>query len=92
MLKANFNISACKISDIINMKGKKHQNWLLTGKRAKNTNATKVHTPVIKFKVASHVLNENKMPQRTIAKSLNISVRTANKIIKSDLKLIKTNK
>ena len=63
-----------------------------SGKGAKNAYATKIRTPVIKSKVASHVLKENPTAQITISKSLNIFVGTVNKIIKYDLKLIKTNK
>lgn len=90
--KHGFNISTRKISDIINKKGKKRQSLHLTGKKVKNAYPTKVRTPLIISKVASHVLKENPTPQRTIAKSLNISIGTVNKIIKSDLKLIKTKK
>ena len=56
--KHDFNISTCKISEIINLKGKNRQNLLLTGKKAKNTYQTKVSTLVIKSKV-SQVLKDN---------------------------------
>ena len=46
-------------------------------KKAKNSYPTKVRIP-IKTKTASHVLKENPVPQRIIAKSLNISVGPAN--------------
>ena len=71
-------------SDLINIKGNKCQSLLQSEKKVKNAYPTNVCTP-IKFKVPSHVLKENLTSQRTIAKSLNISVRTVNKIIKSDL-------
>ena len=41
------------------MKGKEHQNLLLTEKKAKNAYPTKVCTPTIKSKAASHILKEN---------------------------------
>lgn len=90
--KHGFNISTRKISDIINGKGKKRQNLYLTGEKGKNAYPTKVRTSSIISKVASHVLKENPTTQRTIAKSLNISVSTVNKIINCDLKLIKRKK
>ena len=62
----------------------------MTGKEVKNAQSTKVHVPLIISKVATHVLKENPTQQRTIVKPLNISIGIANKIIKSNLKLIKT--
>ena len=44
MKKHGFNTSTRKVSDIINIKGKKLQS--LTGKKAKNTYSTMVRTPV----------------------------------------------
>ena len=41
------------------MKGKEHQNLLLTEKKAKNAYPTKVRTLVIKSNTASRVLKEN---------------------------------
>ena len=60
--------------------------------KGKNGIPTKIRTPVIKSKHSFNVFKENAILQRTIAKSLNSSVGTVNKIIKSDLETIKTKK
>ena len=60
----NFNISTRQINDIINTKGKKRQNLLFTWKKAQNVYPTKVSIPVIKSKVASHVLKEKSHPPK----------------------------
>lgn len=63
-------------------------------KKSKKCIPNKSTSPFIISKVASHALKENPTPpppppsQRTIAKPLNISVGTVNKIVKSDVKLI----
>ena len=64
----------------------------MTEKKAKNAYPTKVSTPVPKFKVASHILRENSyLPPKNYRKIF-VSLGTAGKIIKSDLKLVKTKK
>ena len=74
------------------MKGKKCQSLFLTSKKTKNPYLTIVCVPVIGSKVTSHILKKIQSYKELSQKSLNIFVRNENKIIKSNLKLIKTNK
>lgn len=85
-------ISKCKISNIINRKGKSHQSVLLHGKKAPNEYPKKVRTVSNISKVRSLVTRENPPTQKSIANSLNTSVATVNKIINQDLQLKKAKK
>ena len=62
--KHGFHISILKISDLINIKGRKHQCIFLTVK--KNVYPTKVLTPVIRSKFASYVLKEKSILSRRL--------------------------
>ncbi|KFM70262.1 hypothetical protein X975_07246, partial [Stegodyphus mimosarum] len=82
-------ISKSKISNIINRKGKNRQSLLLHGKKTPNEYPKKVRTVSNVSKVKAMVTSENPPTQRSIAKALNTSVATINKIINQDLQLKK---
>lgn len=85
-------ISKCKISNIINRKGKNRQSLFLHGKKTPNEYPKKVRTVSNVSKVKSLVTRENPPTQKSIAKSLDTSVATINKIINQDLQLKKAKK
>lgn len=57
--------------------------------KVKNAHAIRIRFSLFVFKVTSYILKENSIPQKTITTSVYISIETANKIIKCNLKLIK---
>ena len=71
-------ISKCKISNIINWKGKTHQSLLLHGKKTSNKYMKKVHTVSNLSKVKTLVTRENSPIQKSISESLIIPVATIN--------------
>ena len=65
-------ISKCKISNIINNRGKKRESLLLSGKKWKNEYPRKIRTSSNISKIKHFVSKENPSSQRSIAKCLKI--------------------
>jgi hypothetical protein len=87
-----YKISKCKISHIINNKGKKRESIALGKEITPNAYPRKVVTKGLISKVKAQVLKENPPTQRSLASALGTSSRTINKIINKDLGLKKTKK
>ena len=84
----DIKISKSKISNIINGKGKNCPSLFLFQKEAPNKYLKKVRTVSNHFKVKT-MITGNPLFLKSVAKSLNTSITTINKIINQDLQLKK---